>query len=271
MTSFFKELQDLAISRVKNTLFLTFVIAWATVNYDFTLKLLFSDISIEEKIEFIKLFPHSLSKSLWLPLVITLIYQILLPLFNLWLTILTDKTVNAWVMNHKNQTLKKYYEDKREVETAKVENEYIARKEEIKIKKEEVRLEKESKDLEEYEEFLNYKRNQKYPSNSLENLTPKTESDDILSSLQDKSKEILKEISLDSTGVIQYMHTMAGSVLKTNGRNFLTTKEAREKAELEASISELEDQDLIILDKQLEHGKIYKITKHGYDIADKLE
>ncbi|MDQ7015196.1 MAG: hypothetical protein Q9N68_02350, partial [Gammaproteobacteria bacterium] len=54
MSNFFKQLQDAFLGRIKNTLFLSFIFSWLTVNYDISLLLLFGDDSIEEKVYFIQ-------------------------------------------------------------------------------------------------------------------------------------------------------------------------------------------------------------------------
>jgi len=275
MTSFLKQLQDIAISRVKNTLFLTFLIAWMTVNYDFTLTLLFSNIGIEEKIKYIKLFPFSIDKSLWHPICITLFYQLILPLLNLGLTRLKDATVNDWIANHKNNTLKNDYIKKRNVEIEKVKTDNIAREYEMKYKKEENKLEKERVDLQEFKEFQKYKKESQYPS---EDLTQEEVNDAVglgntskneeLTLLQE-SKVLLKTASLDSDGIIFYHHFIGGVKLQSNNVNFIESGESREVAKWEAALNELKNKELI--KEESEKGELFKITSLGYQIADKIE
>jgi len=268
MTSFLKQLQDLAISRVKNTLFLTFVMAWATINYDFILTLLFSSINVEDKIEYIKLFPFSIDKSFLYPLGITLIYQLLLPLLNLGLSLIKEKTVNKWIMIHKNTSLKNYYESKEDVEKAKAKTENIVRKYELDIKKDEIKIEKEGIDLENFKEYQKYKTEQKYPSSesiTVADLIPDT----TISSLSKESKKLLKEMSLDSNGVIVYSKYIGGSAIQTNNINFIESKESREIAKWESALKELQDKELIM--DEVGKGEVFKITSSGYDLADKIK
>ena len=272
MTSFLKQLQDIAISRVKNTLFLTFVISWMTVNYDFVLTLLFSDIKIEDKINFIKSFPYSINKSLWFPLVLTLFYQLILPLLNLGLTKIKDKTVDDWIINHKNKTLKKHYERKKDVEKAKVELENISREYELKLKKEELKTEKELVDIEEFKEYQRFKKESKFPTEQLTDEEIQNaidsginESDD----LSEEAKQLLIEASKYEHGQIYNLDYIGGSKISTNNKDFLTSNNPEEIAKWRGAIKELERHNFI----EDESGKkeLYTVTHSGYKVANELD
>ena len=269
MTSLLKQLQDISLSRIKNTLFLTFILAWMTVNYDFVLTLLFSDIKIEEKINFIKSFPYSLNKSFLYPAGITLFYQLALPLLNLGLTIVKDKMVDHRITNHKNKTLKKHYEDKKDVEKVRVEHENIAREYELKLKKDELKTEKELVDIEEFKEYQKFKRESEYPIGKEAQKTVNSVPDETIE-LSEESKKLLIEASKDEHGQIFNTSSINGSSeIETNNKNFLTSANPQEVAKWKGVIQELENLNLI--EDKSGKKRSYKVTVKGYKLARNIE
>lgn len=214
-----------------------------------------------------------MDKSLWYPLAITLFYQFLLPLFNLALEWGKNKTVTKWITNHKNETLKSYYEDREKVEKAKVKLENIAREYELKFKKEESKIEKENLDLKEFKEYQEYKITVKYPPNdeALESINQDVENPDdmLLLSLNYESKILLKEASSDSDGIIFYHHFIGSSKMQTNRKDFITSDDSRETAKWEAAIEELQNYNLIV--DTSGKGEVFKLTNYGYQLADNIK
>lgn len=87
--------------------------------------------------------------------------------------------------------------------------------------------------------------------------------------LSQEAKELLKNCSLDRDGQILKVVTMGGTSIGTNRKEFVQNNERREIAKWESAINELLTNDLI--EEKGYKGEVFKITKAGYDLADKLE
>ncbi len=84
--------------------------------------------------------------------------------------------------------------------------------------------------------------------------------------ISDTAQNILVEAAQDEYGMIFVVKAINGYVIQTHGKAF-TPKNARERAELEGALKELERADLIVAE---EYEGPYKVTTKGYDYADKV-
>lgn len=137
MSSFLDHLQDIFIARVKNMLLLNFIIAWIIINYEVVMRFLWGDMSVDEKITYIKGLNLGIELNLFYPLLLTLVYIYVIPLLNLLIVIPYNKYVDRRIKDHKNNILTDYYERSAKVEEAKITHQDFARKRlEIKLEKE---------------------------------------------------------------------------------------------------------------------------------------
>jgi hypothetical protein len=88
--------------------------------------------------------------------------------------------------------------------------------------------------------------------------------------LSKEAKTLLKEASLDPSGLILFERFGAGVDLHTNGVTLLTSKEDhRALASWEAALEELVKDGLLL--PRGERGEIFEITKKGYDQARRID
>lgn len=80
--------------------------------------------------------------------------------------------------------------------------------------------------------------------------------------------ELLHEAIKDTTGTIMMLRHMTGTVLQTNGRQFITDNSARTVAKWKAALDELRTTGCI--EDRGHKGEVFAVTNRGYDIADQL-
>ncbi len=141
MTNFFQDLKDLTLARVKNTLLLSFIISWSIINYSIVLKLIFSKVTIEDKIQYLNNAVFEWNKDLIFPILIVLAYEFLFPYLNLLITKIKDKTISKWIKEHKNNNMKDHYKGQIEVEKEKLNLKYIEKNIELELREKEQEIE----------------------------------------------------------------------------------------------------------------------------------
>ena len=84
--------------------------------------------------------------------------------------------------------------------------------------------------------------------------------------LSKEAKTLLKQASLDPSGLVLYEKFGAGVDLHTNGVSLVTSKaDHRALAQWEAALEELMQQGLLV--PRGSRGEVFEITKKGYDVA----
>lgn len=148
MNDFIKQLKDLALERVKNTLVMSFIFAWSALHYDIVLTLLFSSKNIEEKIQYIHEKTADFNPCSWIlyPILIVIAYEFLIPMLNLFIQKWKYNLVDTRISEHKNKTLIDYYEDQKAVKEAKIKLDSLEKQQELDIKAKELDLQ--AKELE---------------------------------------------------------------------------------------------------------------------------
>ena len=166
MIKIIEGIKETLISRLKNLFLVNFILAWSVTNWKITLVMLFSEKTIENKIDFIKEAPKDLWLMLIIPLILTFIYIFLLPIFNLWL----NKQYKRFVSKHedieKNKNLKEYYKELLDVEKEKIKaTEFV--KEDILNDREVAKLDlqKEKNEIEEAELLILKEKNEEEQKN----------------------------------------------------------------------------------------------------------
>jgi hypothetical protein len=87
--------------------------------------------------------------------------------------------------------------------------------------------------------------------------------------LSEKARQLLKEISLDQSGTLTAIMLLGGYLVQTNHKQFGTDRNnAREQAEMDSAIEELEKYDLIRATSY--KREMFTITGNGYKVADKI-
>jgi hypothetical protein len=85
--------------------------------------------------------------------------------------------------------------------------------------------------------------------------------------LSQDAKELLKEISLDPSGIIMTVLMMDGFIVQTNGKNFGSDHyDVRQIAQINSILEELEENDLIRANNAKRES--FTITAKGFKIAD---
>lgn len=85
--------------------------------------------------------------------------------------------------------------------------------------------------------------------------------------LNDISRELLKEATLDSDGVIIKTLTFGGTGFTTNGKDQNTEHSTRSTAALEEAIHQLWKNNLVTRNQSAD---IYTVTKLGFDYVESL-
>lgn len=118
------------------------------------------------------------------------------------------------------------------------------------------------------EPFVGFENTERYFEEKIEpvNFKEFTSNKPILS---DDSKELLIEASNDSGGDIMKLAYIGGTILQTNGRNFLTDGNPREKARWEAALKQLTDEGFV--EGVGYKGEMFRVTHSGYQMADQLK
>jgi hypothetical protein len=101
------------------------------------------------------------------------------------------------------------------------------------------------------------------------NVSPAVPAQSSSTTLSDEAKELLKEISLDTNGILGVIETLRGYVVQTNKKNFgCDHSDARTRATIENAIEELEHNSCIKpINKERE---MFRITQQGYKMADTI-
>ena len=87
--------------------------------------------------------------------------------------------------------------------------------------------------------------------------------------LTKEARTLLKEASLDLSGIISYSSYLGGTSIQTNGKNLIGSNEPREIARWEAALEELRNEKLIA--GRGNKNQIFNVTDLGYKFADKIE
>jgi hypothetical protein len=88
--------------------------------------------------------------------------------------------------------------------------------------------------------------------------------------LSKEAKTLIKEASLDPSGLVLYERYGAGVDLHTNGVSLLTGKEDHHAmASWESALEELIKDGLLA--PRGEHGEVFEITNKGYDVAKRID
>lgn len=93
---------------------------------------------------------------------------------------------------------------------------------------------------------------------------------DPVASLSEEARLLLKEAASDGAGVVTYVHYGMGSELTTNDKNLLGMEDhdPHTIASWEAALQELITQGL--LTDPGPKGEIFRVTKKGYGVAERL-
>jgi hypothetical protein len=83
-----------------------------------------------------------------------------------------------------------------------------------------------------------------------------------------KAAQLLAHAAKDNNGVIAAVSRRLGTHIQTNGRSFGDPSNARDVAEWEAALRELEDHRFI--EPVSVERQVFKVTKRGYEAADQL-
>ncbi len=116
LLSSFKEFLD---SRVKNMLFMNFVLAWMIINYNIPMYLIFKNVDIEEKIKYIDNLHFSYWMHLVFPLLLSIVYIYFIPIINLLIVKLYDKYIHKLILEHEHKKKVNNFEHIRKEEEAK--------------------------------------------------------------------------------------------------------------------------------------------------------
>lgn len=84
--------------------------------------------------------------------------------------------------------------------------------------------------------------------------------------LSPEAQEILRHASQDRTGMVMCLKSMDGFEAQTNGHSLNIVGNPREEARCRAALEELEERGLL----REQSGGHYRVTKPGYDEADRL-
>lgn len=116
LLSSFKEFLD---SRVKNMLFMNFVLAWMIINYNIPMYLIFKNVDIEEKIKYIDNLHFSFGMHLFFPLLLSVVYIYLIPIINLLIVKLYDRYIHKFILEYEHKKKVNNFEHTRKEEEAK--------------------------------------------------------------------------------------------------------------------------------------------------------
>jgi len=86
--------------------------------------------------------------------------------------------------------------------------------------------------------------------------------------LSEEATRLLIEAAQDKNGIIMRLHTLGGTTIQTNEKQFAEQGNPRSEAEWEAAVDELENHTLI-QDRAMK-GEVYFMTHEGYKVADIL-
>lgn len=89
-----------------------------------------------------------------------------------------------------------------------------------------------------------------------------------LPKLSEEAKILLTEASLDRNGIIMHASFIGGVTIQSNGKQFITDKFPRSRAQWEGALKDLANLNLV-QDKSGK-GEVYMLTREGYDLAEQL-
>lgn len=119
MSNFLSSFKEFLDSRVKNMLFMNFLIAWMIINYNVPLYLIFKKVDIEEKIKFIDNLHFSYGTDLLFPLLLSIFYIYCIPIINLLIVKLYDEYIQKFILEHEHKKKINSFEHTRKEEEAK--------------------------------------------------------------------------------------------------------------------------------------------------------
>lgn len=119
MSNFLSSFKEFLDSRVKNMLFMNFVLAWIIINYNISMYLIFKNVDIEEKIKYIDNLHFSYWMHLIFPLLLSGVYIYLIPIINLLIVKLYDKYIHKFILEHEHKKKVNNFEHTRKEEEAK--------------------------------------------------------------------------------------------------------------------------------------------------------
>lgn len=105
-------------------------------------------------------------------------------------------------------------------------------------------------------------------SNEIETPQNVVESSTQIPKLSHEARVLLKEASLDTSGVIVLIRFIGGTDVQTNGKSLISGSERREVAKWEDALTQLINEELVIA--RGAKGEIFEITNLGYQIADMI-
>ena len=86
--------------------------------------------------------------------------------------------------------------------------------------------------------------------------------------LSDEAGELLLEAAQDQNGTVMVIKYMGGMDVQTNGKNFVTERNARTESLWEDAAQELVRYGLI--EDRGHKGEVFRVTTRGYDAADQI-
>lgn len=87
--------------------------------------------------------------------------------------------------------------------------------------------------------------------------------------LSEEAKHLLVEASEDQSGIIMKVLTMGGTLLQTNGKEFIEQGNPRSEAKWEAALKQLVSHSLI--EDRGYKGEIFVLTDNGFHVADLIK
>lgn len=105
-------------------------------------------------------------------------------------------------------------------------------------------------------------------ANETEIILNVVESSTAIPKLTHEARVLLKEASLDTSGIIIRMHFIGGMDIQTNGKSLIIGNERREVAKWEDALTQLINTELVVA--RGVKGEVYEITNLGYQISDMI-
>ncbi len=255
MSDLFKGIQDVFISRLKNMFFINFLMSWIFINYQISLKLLFDDMKIDEKINYIHNIEFSSLNFIFLPLLVTMGYIFLLPYINLLINIWFEKFINKDIEKHKHEKLLNNYELMKERQRAKLESSTFVEKQlELELKEKANNLEADAEKIKEIKiELKKYKNDLEKANINNNNLTEENKK---LSNLFNAIKYENENLSNDMSKLTQEKTEIISNYQKTvTEKEEIKNKIERENINL-TNRSELLERHIKEITNELENIKL---------------
>lgn len=83
--------------------------------------------------------------------------------------------------------------------------------------------------------------------------------------LTDDAKSLLAEATKDSSGTVMMLNFLGGSLLQTNGKNFIQDKHPKVRARWKSALDELRNENC--LEDKGYKGEVFGVTHFGYEVA----